>query len=34
MDAYTQEHRLLRINTVLGSDHVLLVSMRGHDMLS
>ncbi len=34
MDAYTQERRLLRINTVLGQDHVLLVSVRGQDVLS
>ena len=31
MDAYNQEHRLLRIDTVLGKDHVLLVSLRGRD---
>ncbi|HEY7577885.1 MAG TPA: type VI secretion system tip protein TssI/VgrG, partial [Acetobacteraceae bacterium] len=34
MDAYTQERRLLRIKTVLGQDHVLLVSLRGQDTLS
>jgi type VI secretion system secreted protein VgrG len=34
MDAYTQDRRLLRIDTVLGQDHVLLVSVRGRDSLS
>ena len=34
MDAYTQERRLLRIDTVLGQDHVLLVSLRGRDAIS
>jgi type VI secretion system secreted protein VgrG len=34
MDAYTQERRRLRIDTVLGKDHVLLVSLRGRDSIS
>jgi len=34
MDAYNQERRLLRIDTVLGKDHVLLVSLRGRDAIS
>src|SRR4051794_12156608 len=34
MDVYTQQHRLLRISTILGPDHVLLVSLRGRDVLS
>jgi type VI secretion system secreted protein VgrG len=34
MDAYNQEHRLLRIDSVLGKDHVLLVSLRGRDAIS
>jgi type VI secretion system secreted protein VgrG len=34
VDAYTQEDRLLRIDTVLGQDHVLLVSLRGTDRIS
>ena len=34
MDAYTQERRLLRVKTVLGEDHVLLVSVRGQEMMS
>ncbi len=34
MDAYTQERRLLQIDTVLGQDHLLLVSLRGKDTMS
>ena len=34
MDAYTQDRRLLRIDTVLGQDHVLLVSVHGRDSIS
>ena len=34
MDAYTQERRRLRIDTVLGQDHVLPVSLRGRDSIS
>ena len=34
MDAYTQDRRLLRMDTVLGHDHVLLVSVHGRDSLS
>ena len=34
MDAYTQERRLLRIDTVLGQDHLALVSLRGQDRMS
>ena len=34
MDAYTQVRRLLRIDTALGQDHVLLVSLRGQDNIS
>jgi type VI secretion system secreted protein VgrG len=34
MDGYTQERRRLRIDTVLGQDHVLLVSLRGSDSIS
>lgn len=34
MDVYTQERRLLRIDTVLGQDHVLLVSLHGQDRIS
>jgi type VI secretion system secreted protein VgrG len=34
MDAYSQERRLLRIETVLGQDHILLVSMTGRDSIS
>jgi type VI secretion system secreted protein VgrG len=34
MDAYTQDRRLLRVDTVLGHDHVLLVSVHGRDSLS
>ena len=34
MDNYTQERRRLRIDTVLGQDHVLLVSLKGHDSIS
>ncbi len=31
---HNQEYRLLRIDTVLGKDHVLLVSLRGRDAIS
>src|SRR3954468_8613243 len=34
MDAYTQERRRLQIDTVLGKDRVLLVSLRGRDSIS
>ncbi len=34
MDAYTQERRRLRIDTVLGRDHVLPVTLRGLDSIS
>ncbi len=34
MDAYTQDRRRLRIDTVLGQDHVLPVSLRGRDSIS
>jgi len=33
VDAYTQERRLLRIDTVLGQDHLALVSLRGQDRM-
>src|SRR5215472_6062217 len=31
---YTQHRRLLKIDTVLGKDHVLLVSIQGEDRIS
>jgi type VI secretion system secreted protein VgrG len=34
MDAYSQDQRLLQIDTVLGQDHVLLVSVEGEDRIS
>jgi type VI secretion system secreted protein VgrG len=34
MDAYAQSRRLLQIDTVLGPDHLLLVSLRGQDTMS
>jgi type VI secretion system secreted protein VgrG len=34
VDAYAQERRLLQIETVLGQDHVLLVSLQGQDSIS
>jgi len=34
MDAYSQDQRLLQIDTVLGKDHVILVSLQGEDSLS
>jgi type VI secretion system secreted protein VgrG len=34
MDAYSQERRLLQIDTVLGKDHVLLVSVQGEERIS
>jgi type VI secretion system secreted protein VgrG len=34
MDAYSQDQRLLQIDTVLGKDHLLLVSFEGEDRIS
>ncbi|HEY8290583.1 MAG TPA: type VI secretion system tip protein TssI/VgrG [Acetobacteraceae bacterium] len=34
MDAYSQDQRLLQIDTVLGKDHVILVSLQGEDRIS